>query len=76
MEAIWQFITGHLAELIFGLLAFAEIIVRLTPTKKDDSILNFIITIIDALFPNRKKNGGKFKLTSQVKETNQPKDMF
>ena len=68
MEAFWQFITGHMAELIFGLLAFAEIIVRLTPTKKDDSILNFIITIIDALFPNRRKNGGKFTLSSQEKE--------
>ncbi len=76
MEAFWQFITGHLAELIFGFLAFAEIIVRLTPTKKDDSILNFIVTIIDALFPNRKKDGGKFKLTSQTKEKDKARDLF
>ncbi len=75
MEAFWQFVTGHLAELIFGLLAFAEIIVRLTPTKKDDSILNFIITIIDALFPNRRKNGGKFTLMSQAKEKDTGKDL-
>ncbi|HOW26158.1 MAG TPA: hypothetical protein PK711_10870 [Bacteroidales bacterium] len=76
MEAFWQFITSHLAELIFGFLAFAEIIVRLTPTKKDDSILNFIVTIIDALFPNRKKDGGKFKLTSQAKEKDKARDLF
>jgi len=54
-----SFIKENWIELLFGLLALVEIVVRLTPTKKDDSILAWIMKLITALFPNRKKNGGK-----------------
>ena len=67
-STFWQFIMNNLAALIFGVLGFAEIIVRLTPTQKDNSILNFIMILVDAIFPNRKKDGGLFKLKSKKQE--------
>ncbi len=44
-----------------GLLTFLSVIVRLTPTKKDDDILNWIIKILNAIVPNRKAGGGVHK---------------
>ena len=49
-------------EVIAGFLAFAEILVRLTPTEKDDSILNFLVKIFSFIVPNKKKGGGLHKL--------------
>lgn len=50
-----------LAGILFGLVAVAEIVVRLTPTEKDDSILKKIVNVLFIIFPNRKKGGGLFK---------------
>lgn len=44
--------------ILFAVLAFAEVIVRLTPSKKDDSILEWIYKILGLIFPNRKEGGG------------------
>lgn len=49
-----------------GLLGFVDIIVRLTPTEKDNSILNKLYKILDFLIPNFKAGGGKF--TPEQKE--------
>lgn len=46
--------------LLLGLLAFVELLVRLTPTEKDNSILNMIIKFLNVLIPNLKKGGGTF----------------
>ena len=54
----WEYI---LSAIIFG----AELIVRLTPSKKDNSILNWVVKGVDFFLPNRKKLGGKFKLKSK-----------
>lgn len=54
-----EFFKQNWQEILFGLLAFLEIIVRLTPSKKDNSILNIAIKIIEAILPNLKKGGGK-----------------
>lgn len=54
-----DFIKENWVALLFGLLGFTEIVVRLTPTKKDDSIFNFVKKIIDAILPNNRKEGGK-----------------
>lgn len=54
-----NFFKDNWIELLFAVLALAEVVVRLTPTKKDDSVLNWIIKIINAILPNRKKDGGK-----------------
>lgn len=55
---LWGFIKNNLSELTLGLLAFLEIIVRLTPTNTDNSILNFIKSVLDWILPNRAKAGG------------------
>lgn len=51
----------ELISALFALVAFAEVIVRLTPTEKDNSILKKIVNILFFLFPNKKKDGGLFK---------------
>lgn len=46
--------------LTLGLLAFVEIIVRITPSITDNSIVNFISNVINAILPNYRKGGGNF----------------
>ena len=45
--------------LLVTLLGCADVVTRLTPTEKDNSILNFITSIINAIIPNLKKGGGR-----------------
>lgn len=54
-----EFIKQHWVEILFALLALAEVIVRLTPTAKDNSIFNMVKKVIDYLFANRKRLGGR-----------------
>lgn len=54
------FISKNWGVLTLSLLAFAETIVRLTPSEKDNSILKLISTIINSIIPNFKKGGGVF----------------
>ncbi len=53
-------------ELILAVFAVAEVVVRLTPSEKDNSILNKVVSVstylLDFLIPNRKKGGGGFQL--------------
>ena len=42
-------------EILLAILGIAEIIVRLTPTEKDNSILNKIVWVINKLIPNKIK---------------------
>lgn len=53
-------------ELVLALFALLEVGVRLTPSERDNSIVNKIVTfgayIIDFLIPNRAKSGDRFKL--------------
>lgn len=48
---------------VFGLL---EVMVRLTPSEKDNSIINKVVTfgayILDFILPNRRKGGGRIPL--------------
>jgi hypothetical protein len=60
-ELLWLFIVSHWAELLLAFLGFVEVIVRLTPTEKDNAWFNWIKQIIDALVPNRSKYGGTHK---------------
>jgi hypothetical protein len=52
-------------ELILILFTLVEAVIRLTPTEADNSIWNKISTVLklvlDAVIPNRKKGGGRFK---------------
>ena len=53
---------GVYADLILALLLVAEVIVRLTPSEEDNSVVNKIANLlrqlINFLVPNRDKNGG------------------
>jgi len=53
-----EFLKENWLVLLFGLLAFAEVIARLTPTTKDDTIIQWIKSILDVIIPNRAKGGG------------------
>lgn len=55
MQEIFDFIKEHWGALIWGLIAFIWIIVRLTPTQKDDVILQFIERFLQLIIPDRKK---------------------
>ena len=49
--------------LIWSLIAIFEVIVRLTPSEKDNSLLNKVIWFIEKIIPNRsKQKGGLHKL--------------
>ena len=58
--ATGNFFTNNWGALLMGLLGFADLVARLTPSVKDNSILNFISSIINAIIPNLKKGGGQF----------------
>lgn len=54
-----EFITEHWVTIFAGIIGLAEIIVRLTPSDRDNSILNLIKRLIDAICPNFRTGGGK-----------------
>lgn len=60
-----NFLTDNWGALMLGLLGFFDLVARLTPTEKDNSIVNFLISLFNALIPNLKKGGGSFKLLSK-----------
>jgi len=60
-----NFLTENWGILLLGLLGFFDLVARLTPTEKDNSIVNFLLTILNAIIPNFRKGGGSFKLLSK-----------
>ena len=49
--------------IIWSLIAIFEVVVRLTPSQADDSILNKVIWIVEKIIPNKdKEKEGKFNL--------------
>jgi hypothetical protein len=52
--------------IIMAVFALAEGVVRLTPSEKDNSIVNKIVSIgtylLDFILPNRSKRGKKFRM--------------
>ena len=53
-----DFIINNWEILLVSLIGIAEIIVRITPSDKDNSVVNIIKKIIDAIVVNNKKSGG------------------
>lgn len=53
-------------ELVLAIFAILEVGVRLTPSEKDNSIVNKVVMfgtyILDFIIPNRNKAGDKFRL--------------
>lgn len=56
-----QGVVGSLSfsEIIFYVLLFLEVVVNLTPSEKDNSLLLKVKKLLGFLFPNLKKGGGK-----------------
>lgn len=53
-----EFITSHQKEVIEALIAAGWLIVRLTPSSRDNDVFGKIVTLLSIVFPNRKKGGG------------------
>ena len=51
--------TDVVFELVMALVLLLEIVVNLTPSEKDNSILLKIKNVISFIFPNRRSGGGK-----------------
>jgi hypothetical protein len=60
-----NFFSENWGALILGLLGFFDLIARLTPTEKDNSIVNFLLSLFNTIIPNFKKGGGSFRLLSK-----------
>jgi hypothetical protein len=52
-----EFFTEHWLELLVAAMAFIKVVVNLTPTEKDNEIFGLLDTIINAVIPDRRKNG-------------------
>lgn len=60
-----NFLLDNWGVLLMGLLGFVDLVARLTPSEKDNSIVNFLMTLFNTIIPNLKKGGGSFKLLSK-----------
>tara|TARA_R100000664_G_C2758728_1_gene147898 strand:- start:5057 stop:5260 length:204 start_codon:yes stop_codon:yes gene_type:complete len=57
-----------LSTIVWSLIAIFEVIVRLTPSQTDNSILNKVIWVVEKLIPNNdKEKKGLFKLFKKKK---------
>ncbi len=50
-----EFIAQNWGELVIGILAFAKIVVNLTPTETDNKIFGWIDSLINMIIADRKK---------------------
>ena len=64
-ETSGNFLLDNWGAILIGLLGFFDLIARLTPSEKDNSIVNFLMSLFNTLIPNLKKGGGSFKLLSK-----------
>ena len=67
MEIINNAETGTIIWMVLGLL---EVVFRLTPSEKDNSILNKIIRVVEFVLPNKSKDKEapyKFRLFKKIK---------
>jgi hypothetical protein len=55
-----NFFVDDWGALLMGLLGFVDMVARLTPTEKDNSIVNFLMMLFNAKIPNLKKGGAVF----------------
>jgi hypothetical protein len=64
-EVSGNFFLDNWGALVLGLIGFIDLVARLTPSEKDNSIVNFLMTLLNAIIPNFKKGGGSFRLLSK-----------
>jgi hypothetical protein len=54
--------------IVWSVIAILEVVVRLTPSQKDNSILNKVVWLVEKLVPNKdKEKEGKFNLFKKKK---------
>ena len=54
--------------IVWSVIAILEVVVRLTPSQKDNSILNKVVWLVEKLEPNKdKEKEGKFNLFKKKK---------
>ena len=58
-QSVGGFIATNWGILSLSLLSFLEVITRLTPSQKDNTVLTFLSNILNAIIPNLKKGGGR-----------------
>jgi hypothetical protein len=58
-QSLGGFLAGNWGILSLSLLSFLEVITRLTPSEKDNTILKFLSNVLNAIIPNLKKGGGR-----------------
>jgi hypothetical protein len=63
-ETASNFFSDNWGALLMGVLGFIDLVARLTPTEKDNSIVNFLMILFNAIIPNFRKGGGRFSLLS------------
>jgi len=57
-----------LSTIVWSVIAILEVVVRLTPSQKDNSILNKVVWLVEKLVPNKDKDkDGKFNLFKKKK---------
>ena len=49
------FITENWVPLLIGLMAFAQVVVNLTPTEKDNQVFGYLDVLITAITGDRRK---------------------
>ena len=54
-----DFVTTNWAALLLATMAFAKVVVNLTPTEKDNQIFGYIDMLITAVTGDRRKGGKK-----------------
>jgi len=64
-DSPWKYFLDNWGTWLLGIMGCAELIARITPTQKDNSIVNFLMSVFNALVPNLKKGGGSFKMLSK-----------
>lgn len=58
-QPLGGFLARNWGILSLSLLSFLEVITRLTPTEKDNTVLTLLSNILNAIIPNFKKGGGR-----------------
>jgi len=67
--SFWDLVKANWLALVLGLLGFFELIARLTPTQKDDSIISWLMKILNLIWPNHKAGGGVFPANVKSQKT-------
>lgn len=55
MQEIFDFIKEHWGASLCGLFIFNWIIIKLTPTEKEDQLLKLIVDLLQYFIPDRRK---------------------